>query len=370
MGPSPPCRGGLSNHAVSALPSTRYRYCVEGCSAPRTTRWSTTGAPVSLARRSGSRVPYQTRPTPAFCVVQATVTRPGAGSSSHGPIATGGGGACGVEGGSQPAMASVIARARRDGLANTARPYCARSAATSSFRARLLRLIAFCACTLPSAPRRALARRSERMSDPSGMRGRMPEQLSFAHARRRQGLRLAVLPDASRVEERLRRLAREPGRGIVVGKAACSIAELERELVREAQRAGTCPAQASVFALRLALREAARDHSQGPYFAIRREPGYARALGELSSALTQGLVAPADLLTLDVPERVRALGSTLQAAGEALSRAGLVDPHRAVRLGLDLLEQQRKLPGFLAHAAELVFEDILDWTPLRLRLLA
>ncbi|HEY6911800.1 MAG TPA: PD-(D/E)XK nuclease family protein [Myxococcales bacterium] len=198
----------------------------------------------------------------------------------------------------------------------------------------------------------------------------MPEQLSFAHARRRQGLRLAVLPDAARVEERLRRLAREPGRGIVAGRVACSIAELERELVREAQRAGSCPAQASPFALRLALREAARDHSQGPCFAIRREPGYARALGDVSSALTQGLLAPADLLALDVPERVRALGRTLQAAGDALARAGLVDPHRAVRMGLDLLERRRELPGFLAQAAELVFEDILDWTPLRLRLVA
>ncbi len=198
----------------------------------------------------------------------------------------------------------------------------------------------------------------------------MPEQLSFAQARRRQGLRIVVLPDAARVEERLRRLAREPGRAIVVGKVACSLAELERELVREAQRAEACPAQASRFALQLALREAARDHSQGPYFAIRREPGYARALGDLWSALAQGLLAPADLLSLDVPERVRALGRTLQAAGEALSRAGLVDAHRALWLGLEFLEQRRKLPGFLANAAELVFEDILDWTPLRLRLLA
>jgi len=198
----------------------------------------------------------------------------------------------------------------------------------------------------------------------------MPEQLSFAHARRRLGPGLAVLPDAARVEERLRRLAREPGRAIVAGKVACSLAELERELVREAQRAGACPALASRFALRLALREAARDHSQGPYFAIRREPGYARALGDLASALGQGLLSPAELLALDVPERVRGLARTLQAAGEALSRAGLVDAHEALRLGIAFLETKRKLPGFLADASELVFEEILDWTPLRLRLLA
>src|SRR5712671_1495543 len=106
-------------------------------------------------------------------------------------------------------------------------------------------------------------------------------------------MQIAVLPDAARVEERLARLARQ--RGFVAGKVACSLAELERGVVREAQQAGACPQIASPFALQLALREAARTHSPGPYFAIRNHAGYARALGDLLSALTHGLLPPLEL---------------------------------------------------------------------------
>ena len=114
----------------------------------------------------------------------------------------------------------------------------------------------------------------------------MPRQLSFALTPRR-GPSVAVLPDAARVEERLVRLARQ--RGLVAGQVACSLAQLERGLVREAQQAGACPQVASRFALRLALRDAARNHSPGPYFAIRNQAGYARALGNLLSVLGDGL---------------------------------------------------------------------------------
>src|SRR3989442_12051214 len=137
-------------------------------------------------------------------------------------------------------------------------------------------------------------------------------------------MQIAVLPDAARVEERLARLARQ--RGFVAGKVACSLAELERGLVREAQQAGACPQIASPFALQLALRQAARDHSPGPYFAIRHQGGYARALGDLLSALTQGLLAPEELAALDAPERALALGRTLLAARRLLQPARLTDP--------------------------------------------
>src|SRR5450432_3853381 len=99
-------------------------------------------------------------------------------------------------------------------------------------------------------------------------------QLSFADVKKPRGPRLAVLPDAARVEERLSRLARASG--LVAGKAACSLAELERELLRTAR-----VSVASPLALSLALRDAAVQHSQGPYFSIREQPGYARALGDL-----------------------------------------------------------------------------------------
>src|SRR3954470_17429603 len=64
----------------------------------------------------------------------------------------------------------------------------------------------------------------------------MPTQLSCAEARRHRGLRVAILPDGARVEERLLQLSRE--RTVVAGKMACTLAELERELVREARRVG------------------------------------------------------------------------------------------------------------------------------------
>ena len=194
----------------------------------------------------------------------------------------------------------------------------------------------------------------------------MPSQLTFADLPRRRGPRVSVLPDAARVEERLLQLAR--AQGLVAGKVACSLADLERELVREARKAGQCPAPASPEALMLALREAAREHSPGPFFRIREQAGYARALGDLLSALTQGLLDPAELLALDLPERVAALGRTLLAARKRLDAAGLVEPQRAVRLAVEALERKGALPHFLAQAGAVQFEGILDWTPLRLRL--
>jgi RecB family exonuclease len=195
----------------------------------------------------------------------------------------------------------------------------------------------------------------------------VPEQLSFAQARRR-GPQIAVFPDAARAEERLLRLARE--RGFVAGKVAWTLAQLERELVREAQRAGTCPEVASPQALQLALREAARSHSAGPYFALRNQPGYAVALGDLLAALTEGTLAPAGLLALDVPERPRALARTLIAARDLLARARLIDPHQAAHLGVEHLARGGALPPALAGAALLEFDSVFDWTPLRLRMAA
>src|SRR2546428_1866819 len=203
------------------------------------------------------------------------------------------------------------------------------------------------------------------MSAPSGKRGRMPRKLGWAEARRR-GPRIAVLPDAARVEERLGDLARQ--RDFVPFRIAFSVAELGRELIREAQRAGSCPEVASCFALQLALRQAARDHSPGPYFAIRNHAGYARALGDLLAALTEGLLEPEELAALDVGERALALGRTLAAARAALDRVGLADPHRALRLAVEHVERGGALPRELAGAAELEFDGILDWTPLRLKL--
>jgi len=170
-----------------------------------------------------------------------------------------------------------------------------------------------------------------------------------------------VLPDAARVEERLSRLARASG--LVAGKAACSLAELERELLRTAR-----VSVASPLALSLALRDAAVRHSQGPYFSIREQPGYARALGDLLAALSHGLLDPAELAQLDVPLRVRALGRTLTAARSMLRSAGLADAGLGLLSAVESLERGGPLPVFVEQAPEIEFDGILDWTPLRLRL--
>src|SRR5260221_11001751 len=182
--------------------------------------------------------------------------------------------------------------------------------------------------------------------------------------RPRRGPRLTVLPDAARVEERLQQLART--HGFVAGPAAGSVGDLERELVREAQRGGVCPPLASPAAVRLALREAARGHSAGPFFRIREQPGYARALGELLAALTQGLLDPAGLLALDVPERMAALARTLLAARRILDAAGLVEPHRAGQLALESFAAGR-LPPLPDPLTAGQFGGILDRAPRRLR---
>ena len=199
----------------------------------------------------------------------------------------------------------------------------------------------------------------------------MASQLSFFDARPRPRMRLAVLPDAARVEERMASLAR--AHGLVARKVACTLAELERALVREAQRAGKCPALAPPHALQLVIREAALVAS-GAFASIRHQPGFARALQDLLAAITQGLLEPAQLSSLPLAEpargRVLPLARALVAVRAALDRCGLAEPHRALALAVQALEAGGALPPLLAAVGELEFDSILDWTPLRVRLVA
>src|SRR5438128_3653644 len=184
------------------------------------------------------------------------------------------------------------------------------------------------------------------MSDPHGRTGPMARrtaQLSFTDARPRPrlGPPLTVLPDAARVEEHLVRRAAP----FVAGRVACTLAELERDLVREARAAGACPAVAPPEALRLLFREICREETprEGPFWAIREQPGFARAVQDLLSALAQGLLEPSELLRLPIPEaareRVDPLARLLGQVRLALERRGLTDANRALRLAVDSLRQ-------------------------------
>ncbi|HEX9575815.1 MAG TPA: hypothetical protein VF994_17095, partial [Myxococcales bacterium] len=161
-------------------------------------------------------------------------------------------------------------------------------------------------------------------------------QLSFDDARQKApaGPALTVLPDAARVEEHVVRRAAP----FVAGAVACTLAQLERELVREARAAGACTKVASGEALALLFRDVCREETprEGPFWGIRDQPGFARAVQDLLAALTQGLLEPAELLRLPLPdtarERIAPLATLLVRARQALDRRGLADPNRALRL--------------------------------------
>ena len=199
-------------------------------------------------------------------------------------------------------------------------------------------------------------------------------QLSFDDARRKApaGPPLTVLPDAARVEEYLVRAAAP----FVAGEVACTLLKLERELVRQARADGRCPKVASPEALALLFRDVCREETprEGPFWGIRDQPGFARAAQDLMSALAQGLIEPAELLRLPLPEtareRIVPLATLLVRAQKALDRRGLADPNRALRLAVDALADGGALPPMVRNAPELTFDAILDWTPLRVRMVA
>src|SRR5712671_2021118 len=199
-------------------------------------------------------------------------------------------------------------------------------------------------------------------------------QLSFDDARRKApaGPALTVLPDAARVEEHVVRRAAP----FVAGAVAWTLAQLERELIREARAAGACPKVASGEALALLFRDVCREETprEGPFWGIRDQPGFARAVQDLLAALAQGLLEPAELLRLPLPEaareRIAPLATLLVRARHALDRRGLTDPNRALRLAVDALAGGGELPLLVRNAPELTFEAILDWTPLRVRMVA
>src|SRR5438132_11758409 len=203
---------------------------------------------------------------------------------------------------------------------------------------------------------------------------RRAAQLSFEDASRRPapGRALTVLPDAARVEEHVLRRAAP----FVAGQLACTLAELGGGLLREARAAGVCPPVATPEALRLLFREVCREETprDSAFFGIREQPGFARAVQDLLAALGQGLLDPAELSRLDLPEaareRIRPLARVLLEVRRALDRRGLADPNRALRLSLDAVENGEPLPAVLRGVGELTFEAVLDWTPLRVRMAA
>src|SRR5256714_4303810 len=199
-------------------------------------------------------------------------------------------------------------------------------------------------------------------------------QLSFDRARRKApvGPPLTVLPDAARVEEYLVRGAAP----FVAGEVACTLLKLERELVGQARAGGACPKVASPEALALLFRDVCREEPprEGPFWGIRDQPGSARTAQDRRPGRAEGRREPAELLRLRLPEaareRIAPLATLLLRAQKALDRRGLADPNRAMRLAIDALADGGALPPMVRNAPELTFDAILDWTPLRVRMVA
>jgi len=164
---------------------------------------------------------------------------------------------------------------------------------------------------------------------------------------------LFVLPDQARVEERLAALARE--RRFVAGLGACTLADLERDLVRAAALAGACAEPAAPAAVDMALRKAAAD------------PALVPPLRDLWAALGHGLFDPARPPP-GLPLRVEELLRAIAAARSELHRARLADPDQALLAAVDALDRGLPLPA--RWDGEMVFEAIVDWTPLRRRMAA
>src|SRR3954469_17990806 len=202
---------------------------------------------------------------------------------------------------------------------------------------------------------------------------RRSPQLSFADAppRKAPGPALTVLPDAARVEEHVVRRAAP----FAPGHLACTFGELERDLVRAARGSGACGRLATPETVTLALREACRE-ARPPYARIREQAGFARAAQDLLGTLAEGMLEPEELLALApslsprTRERVAAVAEVLCAARRTLTARSLVDPGRALLGAVAELERGGELPRKIACAGSLVFEWILDWSPLRARLVA
>ena len=180
-----------------------------------------------------------------------------------------------------------------------------------------------------------------------------------------------MLPDSARVEEHIVRRAAP----FAPGHLACTVGELERDLVRAARASDACERIATPEAVSLALREACRD-AKAPYARIREQAGFARAAQDLLRTLAQGMLEPEELLALapSLPEgtreRVASLAEVLCAAHRRLTARSLVDPGAALLRAVAQLERGGELPRKIAAAGCLVFEWINDWSPLRVRLAA
>src|SRR5260370_19876452 len=150
------------------------------------------------------------------------------------------------------------------------------------------------------------------------------------------------------------------------------MAEWEGVIVGAAERAGRAERVGRPLAVRLLLREIARERTErgSPFHAIRSEPGFVAALADLLSVLEQGLLPPGELLALApaLPEaqrdRIAALAGLLRAAHSALARRGLALQPAALRSAVRALQGGLPLPPLLAEVGEITFECVLDWTPL------
>jgi hypothetical protein len=176
---------------------------------------------------------------------------------------------------------------------------------------------------------------------------------------------LRILPSRERVEEELLEVAwRE---GVSLGGGALALPEFVALLApRE-------PVDA--LAQRAIFEGCARGVDLGPFHAVRGSAGFAAAALEAIAALKAGRCGSKELNALaeraQGPRsgRLEAIARLYAAYERALSERSADDPSdRLARAVARLDDRRAPLPPVLAAAASVSFEDLYDFTPLRLEL--
>ncbi len=176
---------------------------------------------------------------------------------------------------------------------------------------------------------------------------------------------LRILPSRERVEEELLEVAWRDG--VSLGGGALTLLELVALLApRE-------PVDA--IAQRAILEGCSRGLDLGPLHTVRGRAGFAGAALEAIGSLKAGRCTSEELSSLAQraqgprSARLKAIAHLYSAYEHALSDRSVVDPsdrlaHAVVRLD----DLHAPLPQVLASAPSVVFEDLYDFTPLRLEL--
>jgi RecB family exonuclease len=181
---------------------------------------------------------------------------------------------------------------------------------------------------------------------------------------------LRILPDRERVEEEL--LAAVGQRGVALGADLLTLADF-RALLENLRADGRLLID-SVTA-RVLLGNCAARTELGPFEPVKSRPRFLRIAHDLLASFKSGRCGPESFaeagrrLPPETAGRVEAIARLYTSYEVALASRRLCDEKDADQAAVARMrDASRPLPQTLAAAALVVFEDLYDWTPLRLEL--